>query len=162
MGTTIHTAQRSLFDPTEGLPHGLAYEGAFIDRAEERALIDVIAALPLREARYKEYTARRRVYAFGSRFDFDEYKRSTIFRRVLRRARMCNFTDLGAYIRPQLPVVGTGVRVQEVARAQTTAPGINGAGDDVALFGAGMMMRRETGAGGHVEQQRGVAIVPVH
>jgi two-component system CheB/CheR fusion protein len=31
--------------------------------------------------------------------DFDEYKRSTIFRRVLRRARMCNFTDLGAYIR---------------------------------------------------------------
>jgi len=74
MGTTIHTAQRSLFDPTEGLPHGLAYEGAFIDRAEERALIDVIAALPLREARYKEYTARRRVYAFGSRFDFDAYQ----------------------------------------------------------------------------------------
>jgi alkylated DNA repair dioxygenase AlkB len=74
MGTTIHTAQGSLFDPTEGLPHGLAYEAAFIDRDEERALIDVIAALPLREARYKEYTARRRVYAFGSRFDFDAYQ----------------------------------------------------------------------------------------
>jgi alkylated DNA repair dioxygenase AlkB len=74
MGTTIHTAQGSLFDPTEGLPHGLAYEAAFIERDEERALIDVIAALPLREARYKEYTARRRVYAFGSRFDFDAYQ----------------------------------------------------------------------------------------
>jgi alkylated DNA repair dioxygenase AlkB len=74
MGTTIHTAQGSLFDPTEGLPHGLAYEAAFIDRDEERALIDIIAALPLREARYKEYTARRRVYAFGSRFDFDAYQ----------------------------------------------------------------------------------------
>jgi alkylated DNA repair dioxygenase AlkB len=74
MSTTIRTAQGSLFDPTAGLPHGLAYEGAFIERDEERALIDVIAALPLREARYKEYTARRRVYAFGSRFDFDAYQ----------------------------------------------------------------------------------------
>jgi alkylated DNA repair dioxygenase AlkB len=74
MSTTIHTAQGSLFRPTEGLPHGLAYEGAFIGRDEERALIDVIAALPLREARYKQYTARRRVYAFGSRFDFDAYQ----------------------------------------------------------------------------------------
>jgi alkylated DNA repair dioxygenase AlkB len=74
MSTTIHTAQGSLFDPTEGLPHGLAYEAAFIEREEERMLIDVIAALPLREARYKEYTARRRVYAFGARFDFDAYQ----------------------------------------------------------------------------------------
>jgi alkylated DNA repair dioxygenase AlkB len=74
MSTTIHTAQGSLFRPTEGLPHGLAYEGAFIERDEERALIEVIAALPLREARYKQYTARRRVYAFGSRFDFDAYQ----------------------------------------------------------------------------------------
>jgi alkylated DNA repair dioxygenase AlkB len=74
MATTIHTAQGSLFDPTDGLPHGLAYAREFIHRDEERALIDVIAALPLREARYKEYTARRRVYAFGSRFDFDAYQ----------------------------------------------------------------------------------------
>ena len=74
MSTTIHTAQGSLFDPTSGLPPGLAYEAAFIDRDEERRLIDLIAALPLREARYKEYTARRRVYAFGSKFDFDAYR----------------------------------------------------------------------------------------
>jgi alkylated DNA repair dioxygenase AlkB len=74
MSTTIHTAQGSLFEPTQGLPDGLAYEAGFIDAAEERALIDVIAALPLREARYKEYTARRRVHAFGSNFDFDAYR----------------------------------------------------------------------------------------
>ncbi len=74
MSTTIHTAQRSLFDPRQGLPDGLAYEAGFIDAAQERALIDVIAGLPLREARYKEYTARRRVYAFGSNFDFDAYR----------------------------------------------------------------------------------------
>jgi alkylated DNA repair dioxygenase AlkB len=74
MSTTIHTAQRSLFEPTAGLPDGLAYEPAFIERDEERELIEVIAALPLHEARYKEYTARRRVYAFGSTFDFDAYQ----------------------------------------------------------------------------------------
>jgi alkylated DNA repair dioxygenase AlkB len=74
MGTTIHTAQSSLFDPTAGLPRGLAYEPEFIGHDDERALIDAIAALPLREARYKEYTARRRVYAFGSKFDFDAYQ----------------------------------------------------------------------------------------
>jgi alkylated DNA repair dioxygenase AlkB len=74
MSTTIHTAQGSLFDPTAGLPEGLAYEAAFIDRAHERELIDAIAALPLHAARYKEYTARRRVYAFGSKFDFDAYR----------------------------------------------------------------------------------------
>jgi alkylated DNA repair dioxygenase AlkB len=74
MSTTIHTAQGSLFDPTAGLPEGLAYEPAFIERDHERELIDVIAALPLHEARYKEYTARRRVYAFGSKFDFNAYR----------------------------------------------------------------------------------------
>ena len=74
MSTTIHTAQRSLFEPTAGLPDGLAYEPAFVERDEERELIEVIAALPLHEARYKEYTARRRVYAFGSTFDFDAYQ----------------------------------------------------------------------------------------
>ena len=74
MSTTIHTAQGSLFEPSEGLPAGLAYEAAFISRDEERALIEVIARLPLHEARYKEYTARRRVVAFGSKFDFDAYQ----------------------------------------------------------------------------------------
>ena len=74
MSTTIHTAQGSLFDPTAGLPDGLAYEAAFIDRNDERALIEIIAGLPLHEARYKQYTARRRVHAFGSKFDFDAYQ----------------------------------------------------------------------------------------
>ena len=69
MSTTILTAQGSLFEASEGLPDGLAYRAAFIDRSEERALIEVIAKLPLHEARYKDFTARRRVVAFGSTFD---------------------------------------------------------------------------------------------
>jgi alkylated DNA repair dioxygenase AlkB len=70
----IHTAQAALFDAAEALPAGLRFEPGIITPAEELALIDAAAALPLHEARYKTYTARRRVYAFGSRFDFDEYK----------------------------------------------------------------------------------------
>jgi alkylated DNA repair dioxygenase AlkB len=54
-----------------GLPAGLAYEPAFIDAAEERCLLEGIATLELREARYKEYTARRRVASFGAGYDFD-------------------------------------------------------------------------------------------
>ena len=72
--TAISSAQGALFDRTDALPPGLTFEPAFIGVEEERALIEVAAALPLREARYKQYTARRRVHAFGSRFDFDEYK----------------------------------------------------------------------------------------
>jgi len=74
MTTTIHSAQCALFGGTDVLPQGLAGEAAFIDVAEEQALLELAAGLPLHEARYKEYTARRRVYAYGSRFDFDEYK----------------------------------------------------------------------------------------
>jgi alkylated DNA repair dioxygenase AlkB len=72
--TTIHSAQGALFERDDLLPAGLAFEPAMISDDEERALLAVAAALPLREARYKTYTARRRVYAYGSRFDFDEYK----------------------------------------------------------------------------------------
>jgi alkylated DNA repair dioxygenase AlkB len=71
---TIHSAQGALFDSAGLLPPGLAFEPAFIGVDEEQALIALAATLPLHEARYKEYTARRRVYAYGSRFDFDEYK----------------------------------------------------------------------------------------
>jgi alkylated DNA repair dioxygenase AlkB len=36
--------------------------------AEERALIEALAALPLQEAPYKEYTAKRRIAAFDQAF----------------------------------------------------------------------------------------------
>ena len=72
--TSLCSAQAALFDVADALPPGLDFEPAFIEPEHERELLDIAAALPLREARYKEYTARRRVYAFGARFDFDEYK----------------------------------------------------------------------------------------
>lgn len=54
-----------------GMPEGLAYAPDFLSAAEERALLEGIATLDLREAKYKEYTARRRVASFGAGYDFD-------------------------------------------------------------------------------------------
>ncbi len=53
------------------LPSGLLLRDAFLTREEEAALLAGIRALELREAQYKEYTARRRVASFGSGFDYD-------------------------------------------------------------------------------------------
>jgi len=69
-------SQSSLFDDLPeplpaGLPEGLAYEPEFLSRDEERSLIALIATLPLQAARYKDYTARRRVTSFGGSYDFD-------------------------------------------------------------------------------------------
>ena len=55
----------------EAWPNGWAYQPAFIDAAEEAALLDAIASMPLHEARYKAYTAKRRIASFGSSYDFD-------------------------------------------------------------------------------------------
>jgi alkylated DNA repair dioxygenase AlkB len=54
------------------LPKGWAYRLEFIDAAEEAGLLDFIAGLPLHEARYKGYTARRRVAHFGTSYDYDD------------------------------------------------------------------------------------------
>ena len=53
------------------LPDGWAYRAGFIDADEEAGLLAAIATLPLQEARYKGYTARRRVAGFGMSYDFD-------------------------------------------------------------------------------------------
>ena len=58
------SAQSALFGPAIALPEGFVYVDDFIGQAEERALVEAIAALPLEEARYKEYTARRRIALF--------------------------------------------------------------------------------------------------
>ena len=71
---TIHTAQTQLFGTDDVLPPGLLFAPDFIAATEESALLDLAGNLPLQEARYKEYTARRRVFAYGSRFDFNEHR----------------------------------------------------------------------------------------
>jgi alkylated DNA repair dioxygenase AlkB len=67
--------QATLFDLPQplpaNLPEGLIYEPDFLTAAEEALLIDIVQGLPLEAARYKSYTARRRVVSYGGSFDYD-------------------------------------------------------------------------------------------
>jgi alkylated DNA repair dioxygenase AlkB len=62
-------AQTDLF-AVRVLPPELVYEEEFLSRAEETALLEEISRLPLEEAQYKAYTARRRIVSFGAEYDF--------------------------------------------------------------------------------------------
>ena len=53
-----------LFGPAQSLPEGFILVADFIDDAAERELLEAIAQLPLEAARYREYTARRRIALF--------------------------------------------------------------------------------------------------
>jgi alkylated DNA repair dioxygenase AlkB len=58
-------SQSSLFELPAELPHGLIYQPEFLSPTEEAALLAEINRLPLVEARFQQYTARRRVSRFG-------------------------------------------------------------------------------------------------
>jgi len=68
----VTATQNELFAAPSALPNGLVYLPEFLSEPEERALLDGIAATELREAQYKEYTAKRRVASFGAGYDFTE------------------------------------------------------------------------------------------
>ncbi|WP_132980500.1 MULTISPECIES: alpha-ketoglutarate-dependent dioxygenase AlkB [unclassified Pigmentiphaga] len=53
------------------LPEGLVYEPDFLEPAEAAELEALMATLPFAAARYKTYTARRRVVSYGGSFDYD-------------------------------------------------------------------------------------------
>jgi alkylated DNA repair dioxygenase AlkB len=65
-------AQIDLFDPIRPLPEGLVYQRDFISQQEEAALLAWFAGLAFEEARYKAWTARRRVVSYGSRHNFGD------------------------------------------------------------------------------------------
>lgn len=56
------------------LPPGMEYRREFISVAEEAMLIERIHALPLTEAKYHQYTARRRTLSFGASYDFSKHR----------------------------------------------------------------------------------------
>jgi alkylated DNA repair dioxygenase AlkB len=66
--------QHDLFgSPTSALPalpEGFGYAPEFLSVGEEAALLDVIRELPLSEATYKEFTARRRTVSYGGKYDY--------------------------------------------------------------------------------------------
>jgi alkylated DNA repair dioxygenase AlkB len=66
----VKPGQGELFADAAALPQGFIYRADFIAPEEERELLAGVQALPLEEARYKEYTAKRRVASFGLDYDF--------------------------------------------------------------------------------------------
>src|SRR6185369_12063344 len=62
--------QGTLFDTPQNLPDGFVYQPDFITQEEETALLAEISGLPLHEAKYKEYTAKRRIISYGGTYDF--------------------------------------------------------------------------------------------
>jgi alkylated DNA repair dioxygenase AlkB len=65
-------SQASLFDTDDtAFPPGMRFAPDWLGADEEAALLEAIGALDLREAQYKQYTARRRVASFGGKFDYD-------------------------------------------------------------------------------------------
>jgi alkylated DNA repair dioxygenase AlkB len=62
--------QAALFADVPKLPPGLAYEPQFLSREEEAELLVIIGQLPLQEAKYKQYTAKRRIVSYGASYDF--------------------------------------------------------------------------------------------
>jgi alkylated DNA repair dioxygenase AlkB len=68
-------AQQTLFPvDSEAFARGYAYEADFLSPAEESALIAEIQRLPLAEAEYKQYRAKRRIVSYGGRYDFSAQK----------------------------------------------------------------------------------------
>jgi alkylated DNA repair dioxygenase AlkB len=53
------------------MPSGLLYHEEFLSRHDEEGLLAEIRKLPLEEAKYKAFTAKRRIAAYGSSYDFD-------------------------------------------------------------------------------------------
>ena len=62
--------QPDLFDSRLLLPEGFTYQPEFLTREEEAALLGILRGLPFKEAKYKEFTARRRTVSYGGQYDY--------------------------------------------------------------------------------------------
>jgi alkylated DNA repair dioxygenase AlkB len=69
MRATEH--QRALFDPPSGLPDGFQYRAEFLTEHEEESLLEAIRSLPFEAARYRSFTAKRRIVSYGAGYDFE-------------------------------------------------------------------------------------------
>ena len=61
--------QPKLFDTGISLPNGFVYRPDFISVREEEILLEIFKDLPLENATFEGYTARRRIMNFGWSFD---------------------------------------------------------------------------------------------
>jgi alkylated DNA repair dioxygenase AlkB len=66
--------QTDLFASATALPQGFTYAAEFVDAETEARLLDAIRELPLREAQYRQYTAKRRIVSYGGSYDFSAHE----------------------------------------------------------------------------------------
>jgi alkylated DNA repair dioxygenase AlkB len=64
------TRQPELFAALDGWPEGFRYAEDFLSPAAEAELVRELERLPFANARYKEWTAQRRIVSYGGRYDF--------------------------------------------------------------------------------------------
>jgi alkylated DNA repair dioxygenase AlkB len=62
--------QAELFAAAARYPDGFVYREDFLTADDEIELLAIITRLPLREAQYRQYTAKRRTISYGSSYDF--------------------------------------------------------------------------------------------
>jgi alkylated DNA repair dioxygenase AlkB len=62
--------QQELFGARADLPPGFTYRPQFLAADEEAQLLQQLRALPFEAAQYRQWQARRRIVAFGGRYDF--------------------------------------------------------------------------------------------
>jgi alkylated DNA repair dioxygenase AlkB len=96
-------------------PHGLDYRDDFVSADEERALLEVIRALPFEHSKYRQYTARRRTVNYGAGYDFQYNVRTPAaeipeFLAALRtRAARWIGVDAGAFVQALISEYQPGV-----------------------------------------------------
>lgn len=66
--------QMPLFDYGQTLPNGFSYHPDFLFESEEAMLLALFAELPLKNASYKEYTAKRRILSYGWGYNEEDGK----------------------------------------------------------------------------------------
>lgn len=63
--------QLGLFNTSLSLPGGFSYQANLLPAEEEGALVEQLAALPLRAFEFRGYLGKRRVISFGWQYDFN-------------------------------------------------------------------------------------------
>ena len=63
-------SQQELFGARQGLPPGFTYAPQFLGAHDEAQLLQAVRMLPFEVAQYRQWQARRRIVAFGARYDF--------------------------------------------------------------------------------------------
>jgi len=105
--------QPALFDFPRDLPQGLLYQPEFVTPEEEAALLCAIAPLPLREAKFREYFAKRRVAHFHADTDTPRYDDGGVDSFTQRST--LNFGSLVTALRAQAAMVTARISITEMA-----------------------------------------------